>query len=362
MNDTDLDSLLTALTETADPVRMGDLVLKIADLFVEDAERLSKDQVSVFDTILLRLVDGIEEAALARLADRLIPLEQAPPGVIHHLATDDRPHIFTPVLLHARSLGDDDLVEHARTLGESHLLAIADRKTVTEPVTDALIERKMPAVMRRVVANRGARMTQTGFATVVAGAATDDALALAVSARPDLPRTLLLRLISAASSTVRTRLEAANADRIAEIRRVVRESARQIAERLTTDWSRHEAAVAECRTLAADGKLGDDAIAKFARARDEVRVQAALAVLARLPVKAVVQQFAQQRKDGLLVLGRAVGLTWPTMRLVRQLPSSGPVGSADLEKAAFSFERLTIEAARMAIDVQRRRLAEAGAA
>src|SRR5271154_607215 len=62
---------------------------RVTDLFLHDGERLSEDQVRVFDDVLCHLVARVETRVKAELSARLASLEYAPTGVIEHLACDD---------------------------------------------------------------------------------------------------------------------------------------------------------------------------------------------------------------------------------------------------------------------------------
>src|SRR6202171_711012 len=69
--------------------KRGSTLRQVTDLFLHDGERLSEDQVKVFDDVLCHLVARVETRIKAELSARLAPLEYAPSGVIEQLAWDD---------------------------------------------------------------------------------------------------------------------------------------------------------------------------------------------------------------------------------------------------------------------------------
>src|SRR5690348_14763220 len=124
---------------------------RVTDLFLTSAGSFNDEQVDLFDHVLARLIKAIEQRALADLGARtaladisaqLAPVAQAPPSVIRQLAGNDEIRIAAPVLQESARLGDDDLVELAKTKGEQHLLAISGRWWLKEAVTDALLSRR----------------------------------------------------------------------------------------------------------------------------------------------------------------------------------------------------------------------------
>ena len=85
------------IAELEDAVRGGssakrvETLRQVTDLFLHDGDRLSDDQVKVFDDVLCLLIARVETRAKAELSKRLAPLDYAPFEVIQHLAWDDVP-------------------------------------------------------------------------------------------------------------------------------------------------------------------------------------------------------------------------------------------------------------------------------
>jgi uncharacterized protein (DUF2336 family) len=83
------------IAELEDAVRSGSsdkrvsTLRRVTDLFLHDGERLSEDQIKLFDNVLCHLVTRVENRARAELSARLAPIDYAPFEVIQHLARDD---------------------------------------------------------------------------------------------------------------------------------------------------------------------------------------------------------------------------------------------------------------------------------
>ena len=136
---------------------------RVTDLFLGGADRFNEAQIVVFDDVLLHLIKRIEVKAMAELSGRLAPVGNAPIEVVRKLARDDDIVVAGPVLTQSPRLTSQDLVEIAQSKSQGHCLAIAGRAEVEEVVTDQLLQRNDAAVMHLLVANFGARFSETGF-------------------------------------------------------------------------------------------------------------------------------------------------------------------------------------------------------
>jgi uncharacterized protein (DUF2336 family) len=207
MNDLE-QAILVSSTE-----RRAASLQHVVNLFVARAADFSEAQVGLFDVVIMRLVETIETEVRAKLANQLAPIPNAPPRIIHTLAFDDEIDVARPVLMQSDRLDEAALVRNAATKGQGHLLAIAQRKTISPSVTDVLVQRGDSIVVARTAENKGARFSDNGYAGLIQRSADSEQLALIVGTRPELPRHQFLKLLTIASGAVRTRLERGNPPR-----------------------------------------------------------------------------------------------------------------------------------------------------
>jgi uncharacterized protein (DUF2336 family) len=175
-------------------------------LFVAESDRLTDQQINVFDDILGHLIKRIEAKALAELSRRLAPIHNAPIEVVRQLARDDNIGVAKPVLTTSARLSDSDLIEIASKKTQAHLLAISARAQIETAVTDILLQRGDQDVFYTLAENSGARFSARGFETLVRRAEGDGRLAEKVGLRLDVPLRLFRELLSRATEAVRTRL------------------------------------------------------------------------------------------------------------------------------------------------------------
>jgi uncharacterized protein (DUF2336 family) len=326
---------------------------RVTDLFLGSADRFSDEQVELFDNVLARLVKAIElraisdsnaRAALAEMSAQLAPVSQAPPSLIRRLACNDEISIAAPVLQESARLGDDDLVELAHSKSEPHLLAMAARWRLQEPVTDALLSRRFPSVSRRVVCNPGARISVRGFSIILAQAETNPDLAVEAGIRVDLPATLRQALLERATDTVRTKLLSRAPPHLFEEIRSAIAAAAASADRQMSNARDFTAAKNMVAALKKNGELGEAALAAFARQKKYEETVVALAELARASFDVIRPLMQSLRDDGLLVACKAARLNWETTAAVLQCRySTGSIGPAELARAKSQFSAMTVE-------------------
>ena len=156
---------LNLISELEDAVNGGSpekrvsTLRQVTDLFLQDEERLSEDQVKVFDEVLCVLVARVESRVRAELSARLAPAEHAPFEVVQRLARDNEIAVAGSVLTGSNILRTSDLVEIASTKGQDHLLAISGRENLPEAVTDVIVDRGESRVIRKLANNASARFS-----------------------------------------------------------------------------------------------------------------------------------------------------------------------------------------------------------
>jgi uncharacterized protein (DUF2336 family) len=351
-----LDELEAALTCGSNARRIR-ILTRITDLFVASAPRYSEDQIGVFDEVMTRLVDAIDANARARLAHRLAPIANAPSSVIHMLAFDDDIEVAHAVLIQSQRLGERELVANAACKSQLHLAAIAQRKSLSEAVTDVLVEHGERDVVHEVARNKDARFSDAGFRMLVKRSVGDDALAIAVGRRHDVPRPHFLMLMVKASSEVRARLAADNpcvgsavedilAEMVGEMRNDPRNAARDSA-----------AALAEVERRDRNGRVGEAEVYQYARDRKFEQTAIALSTLCDTPVDVVERALRDPGAGTVLILAKAAGLSSATTEAVLLLRATDRgMAANDLERALVSFDRLQPEAARRVLSFFRTRV------
>jgi uncharacterized protein (DUF2336 family) len=163
------------------------ILRRVTDLFLDNSEKFSGDHVAVFDDLIVRLIEKTEHSALIELSNRLAPVGNAPENVVARLSRDDDIAVSGPVLEKSDVLTDETLGEIAKTKGQKHLAAIADRAQISESVTDILADRGNAEIACKVTSNQGARLSELGFVKMINKAKNDKALGATIAKRTDIP-------------------------------------------------------------------------------------------------------------------------------------------------------------------------------
>jgi uncharacterized protein (DUF2336 family) len=309
-----IDELERAVKDGS-PERRANTLRRVTDLFLLDANRLSDEQIEVFDDVLSLLAEKIESSALIDLGKRLAPVTNAPARTIKNLAGHDDIAVAAPVLTESIILTTNDLVEIAQAKGQAHLLAISERSTLDMAVTDILIDRGDRKVVTTIATNAGARFSDLGFSSLVEKSAGDDTLAEIVGTRSDIPAVLLRDLLQHATEAVKAKIFALlPPERRNEAEQVVAKIAKSFGKKKTG----HDYSYAESRVEALDmsGSLDEEALAIFVRRGQQDELIVALARLSSFPIGTVAPLLTGHRNDAVLIPCKAADLQWTTVEII----------------------------------------------
>ena len=333
---------------SGDASRRVETLRKVTSLFVQQAPALQDDHVDVFDEVILRLARDLEFRARVELSDKLADVENAPRKVVRDLAFDDNIAVAKPVLERSARLTEDDLVEVASKKGQDHLFALSRRSTLTERVTDILVDRGDGRVVRSIAGNHGARFSANGFDQLVERARGDERLQSALKARTDVSPLHMSRLVEVAREKVRETLKAElGEDSQAAVDATVDRVAAALAlsnhgRVLVDDFTGAEARVAE---WARRGQLNEEKVVGWIREGKLEDSLAAMAHLAGIPVELVARAYHAANYDALLIVVRAVRFNWTTFKTLLAY-KAGRVPPLELLKDAFeAFQQLTVPTA-----------------
>lgn len=348
-----LDELQATLSHGT-VARRVETLRRVADLFVNGAVDYSDEQIALFDDVFQCLLDKIETSARALLANRLAPIDSAPPKTVRTLALDDVIEVAGPVLSKSERLDDATLIEVARSKSQAHLAAIATRRVLSDALTDVLLARGDDAVIRTAADNPGARFSEGGFTHLVERAERDDDIATCVGLRPDLPRHHFLKLVVKASAAVRKTLEAARPGEAEAVARAVQEATQRIRSAPAATTRQTEMARALVKSLFDDGRLDERQVAIFAEQGKFDETNAGLAALANVPVTVAETMMIESRTEGVMILAKVAGLSWPSVRAIIAMRDRLSGGKpTDILSLRDSYEQLRSATAQQALRFQR---------
>lgn len=183
-----------------------ELMRKLTDVFLDSAPDYNDTERDHFGAILSLVATDMDAAVRRQLAKQFANVPSAPHNLIHKLATDEEFSVAKDVLLKSTVLSDDDLIGIARSSAQDKLELIASRHSVSEALSDAIVEHGDDEVVVKLVTNTGANLSRTTFRRVVERSETSEVLQTPLITRADVPPDMLQDMFSFVSSELRTKI------------------------------------------------------------------------------------------------------------------------------------------------------------
>ena len=297
---------LKQLAREPSPERRRELVQGIATAFFAAPQR-SANEINLFDEIMDKVLAEVEPLARRELAERLADLQDAPQRTLVRLAGDEI-EVAAPVLTRSLALRDEDLAPIAREQSQDHLMAIARRKTLSERVTDILVERGNDDVAGTVTGNDGAHFSEAGFEWLAARASASETILNRLVMRSDLPERVANELLPVLASSIAEKIDATHAEDAVSARKMIDDARSLLVDRL-------RAAVSRARPLAilndqvARGNLSvAEAVVELADADELVDLAAFVGMRLGVRSETVVRNLFLGGEETLMLICRAAAL------------------------------------------------------
>lgn len=305
-----MSAVLTLIPELEEIVTHGSrekcvyTLQRLTTLFLLGASTYNDLHVDVFDDVFGLLIENVDTKARAELSVRLAPVTNAPVRVLRALANDEDIAIAGPVLEQSPRLPEADLVDIAKTKSQAHLLAISARPMLGEAVTEALMRRGDREILRRVRDNRGAHFSEPASSHAVKRAERSASL------DGDTQIKQPVKILDEVSASIVPR-EYGDAHRI-------------------------------MLGLSSSGRLTEAALANFCRDGQYEETVAALAMLVKVPINVADRVVGGDRSDPVLILCKAAGLAWPTVKAIFLMrPGQRGTSGEDFDQAFANYGGLS---------------------
>jgi len=309
--------------------------------------RFTDEEVWVFGEIIGKLAAEIELAARAKLAAKLSRIDHAPGKLVNELASDNSIEVAGPILRYSERVDVRTLVSAARTKEQPHLLAIARRRSIAEPVTDVLVTRGNQEVARCVATNEGARFSEAGFLKLIKRSENDSILAENVGARHDIPRHLFQQLIAKASDDTRKKLERERPEMISAVDALVADVTASLHSKFGPASPRYYAAKKAVSFKHRLGELDERSILEYARAQKMEETIVALTMVCSLPSDVVERALFGKSRELLLIVAKAYEFSWETTATLLFLGAPHfTISNHELDDLKGQFARLHVRSAR----------------
>ena len=244
---------------------------------------LSEDEQRIAEAIVRAMARDAVQRVREALAEHLKDSKRLPRDVATALARDVEA-VALPILQFSTVLEEEDLIGFVDGASSARLTAIARRAKVSERLSRALVVASDRAAIVALIRNSGAEIAEATFHDVLKRHGGDPEVDGSMARRPQLPVTVLERLVAAASDQLRGVLM----ERADLPERLASDLVLQVRERATVNlispFSADGTAAELVRHLHDAGRLTPSIILRALCLGDLAFVEAAFAVLACVPV------------------------------------------------------------------------------
>ena len=199
---------VTSLLEQNSPVAQMAVVEKMSHQYTaENNDHFNSEQSALAEDIFRLLMKNAETHVRAALSQNLKNAGNVPKDIIVSMAKDVE-EVSLPVLSFSDVLTEADLLEIIQSSNdENKHLAIAGRQTVSEKLSDALVETGNEAVVNKLVKNEGAMIAETTFDKIVDRHAQNEAIVQSMIERGSLPIAVAEKMMEKVSGVIRDKLK-----------------------------------------------------------------------------------------------------------------------------------------------------------
>ena len=193
------ESLLTDATPESKAKTAATLAMEFASGTMTERER------KIAAGILALMARDVEVRVRQSVALHVKSCPYLPEDLARTMA-DDIETVALPVIQYTSVLGEPDLIAIVASGSVAKQIAVAKRKTVSEPVSDALVGTGNANVVGTLLANHGAEIAEPSYGKVIDRFANDNRIQELMIERPTLPLATTERLIAWVSIELRERV------------------------------------------------------------------------------------------------------------------------------------------------------------
>ena len=352
----ELDQLLSlARDKSAEGRKL--LLDTVTDLFSEEGRVLNEREHALMTDILCKLIRDVEMRVRRELSERLAQRENAPLEIVKLLANDEI-EVARPVLVTSCVLRDVDLVEIVRHRTQQHQLSIAMRREVSEFVSEALVEAGNADVIKALLDNPNAQISEATLEYLVDESRRVDSYQEPLVRRSDLSPELARRMCLGVGAALRSYILDNYDIDPTELDDLLEDVTTDTVQTLPLPDSRadeqDDAAGRLARRLAEEERLTPDMLVKTLRQGEITLFEAMFAQMTRLRRRLMGRLIYEPGGEGLVIACRALQVDKPTFTSIFLLSRKGRPGDQmvdprELSRVISLFDRVKPDAAQQVL-------------
>ena len=142
------------------------LAQRLSDVICIPSSQLAPQERHMAGDVLVELLRDADIDLREGVAKRLVMLNEAPRTILVILAKDDI-RIAQHVLEKSKSLTDSDLIQISKKVSTEHRKMIAQRRQISDAVSDSLVQYLEEEVVELLLKNKGAEFSETALQRIL---------------------------------------------------------------------------------------------------------------------------------------------------------------------------------------------------
>ena len=205
LSQSDIEDLMNNRTSSAAQLS---IVNKLTGQYnTEGGDAMNANEAELANGIFGLLMKNAETQVRAVMAENLRKSNKLPLELVRQMASDVS-EVAAPILEQSPLMTDEMLMRIISAEADTKKLeAIARRETITEAVSDALVETRVESVVRTVVLNEGAKISENTFDKIAERHSDSVAVMESLFERSSVPPAIVAKVIDKISDTMRGQLE-----------------------------------------------------------------------------------------------------------------------------------------------------------
>jgi uncharacterized protein (DUF2336 family) len=340
---------LVDLARTPDSEQRRELLREVTDLFFETSDNRNERESALFDDVLQLVAAEMQDEVLAELANLFADAADAPVGLMRDLASHSF-EVAGPVLLKSRALDEKTLLQVVNYQSQQHIKAVAQRKDVSEAVSDAIVKFGDDHALDALIRNDGAQISRTSMEVAVDRARGNSMLHEGVVKRRDTPLDLLNEMYFVVESRLRDQILTRNASvdpatldaALAKARARMHKSAGEVS-------SEAKNAMKFIQEKKNSGELSARLLVSLYRESKLTHFMYGLAELTSVDHTTVSDLIDRRDLDGLAMICRAANVERPLYVTMAVLIGGGDEAMSRAEEFGKMYNAVPVEAAQRAM-------------
>jgi uncharacterized protein (DUF2336 family) len=340
---------LVELARTTDSAQRRELLREVTDLFFETSGARNDRESQLFGDVLQLVAAEMQDGVLAEFAERFADADDAPVALMRDLAN----HAFevaAPVLTRSRALDDQTLLQIVGKQSQQHIKAVAQRESVSEALSDAIVQLGDDNALDALMRNEGADISRTSMEAAVDRARRNAVLHEAVVTRQDLPLDLLNDMYFVVAASLREQIMQRNASVDPAALDAALAKARDRLKRTVGDLSAEaKNAMGFIQSKKAAGELNARMLVSLYREAKQMHFLYGLAEVTSVDPETVSGMLDRRDVDALAMLCRAAGVERPLFVTLAVLTCGGEDAMNRAEEFGRMYNGVPVEAAQRAV-------------